>query len=178
MVTHESVQSSTIEGRNRRKIFPLNEIPALCSECIFTKGVFDILHSGHLSLFSYLESIKHRRSLVVGVTSDSATQRKKGPLRPINHQTLRLQQICNLSVVDFVFLHEEDNYVSAIEILSPSVYVKGMDTTTDFRGELNFAQDAEFVVLPTKSHFVRFCDDGLVSSTQIIARIVELHRGS
>jgi bifunctional ADP-heptose synthase (sugar kinase/adenylyltransferase) len=176
MVTFESVDSSSINSQNLKKFVPLLSLADERSMYIVTKGVFDILHAGHLSLFSYLSTIKDGHKLVVGISSDIATKRRKGCSRPINNELLRVQQICNLEVVDFVFLHTDHSFASAIDALKPAVYVKGMDTAGDFSPETIFSQNDELHFMPEGAHFIRFCDDGAMSTTQIISRVLEQYQ--
>lgn len=96
---------------------------------VFTNGVFDILHAGHVT---YLE---HARSLgtilVVGVNDDASVTRLKGPTRPVNTLDDRMTVLRALRSVDFVFPFSEDTPIELITALLPHVLVKGADYSRD-----------------------------------------------
>lgn len=145
--------------------------------CIYTKGVFDILHFGHLALFSYLEKLRteHNHLIVVGVTADAIVKMKKGKNRPINPECERLLQISLLPQVDYAYIHNETDYCSAIELFQPKIYVKGMDTAgLDKNEELLMAKNPEFKLMPKESRIIIFSDDGHISTSTIINRINNL----
>lgn len=92
---------------------------------VFTNGVFDILHYGHVR---YLESAKRLGDiLIVGLNSDSSTKRLKGKTRPVNHEKDRAYVLSSLKSVDIVCLFEEDTPIDLIEIVKPDFLVKGGD---------------------------------------------------
>ncbi len=92
---------------------------------VFTNGVFDILHAGHVK---YLEfSRKQGDLLVVGVNSDESVRRLKGPTRPINRLEDRLAVLAGLQAVDYVIAFNEDTPAALIDALLPDVLVKGAD---------------------------------------------------
>ena len=93
---------------------------------VFTNGVFDLLHPGHVEL---LESARAEgAALVVGVNSDASVRRLgKGADRPLAGQEARVRVLAGLSAVDCVVLFDEDTPQSLIEALSPDVLVKGAD---------------------------------------------------
>lgn len=96
---------------------------------VFTNGVFDILHAGHVM---YLEAARALGDvLVVGLNSDESVQRLKGPERPINSVTDRAQVLAGLRAVDHVVVFEDDTPRALIESLLPNVLVKGGDYTRD-----------------------------------------------
>jgi len=93
---------------------------------VFTNGVFDILHPGHVEL---LEAARREGSaLVVGVNSDGSVRRlQKGSERPINPQSARARVVAALAAVDCVVLFETDTPLDLIRQLTPDVLVKGAD---------------------------------------------------
>jgi rfaE bifunctional protein nucleotidyltransferase chain/domain len=93
---------------------------------VFTNGVFDLLHPGHVEL---LESARAEgAALVVGVNSDASVRRLgKGADRPLSGQEARARVVAGLSAVDCVVLFDEDTPQSLIEALAPDVLVKGAD---------------------------------------------------
>lgn len=91
----------------------------------FTSGVFDILHSGHVS---YLQTARNRVDLlIVGLNSDSSVKSNKGELRPICSQQERAEVLAGLSSVDHVFIFDELNNNRNVELIKPSVYIKAGD---------------------------------------------------
>jgi phosphoheptose isomerase len=93
---------------------------------VFTNGVFDILHRGHVR---YLEEARAEGvCLVVGVNSDASVRRLgKGADRPINSQEDRMAVLAGLAAVDFVTAFGQDTPLRLIESLAPDVLVKGGD---------------------------------------------------
>jgi rfaE bifunctional protein nucleotidyltransferase chain/domain len=91
----------------------------------FTSGVFDILHPGHVE---YLRAARELVDvLMVGVNSDMSVRANKGPARPINSERERSQVLAGLSSVDYVFVFDERNNNTNVELLRPDVYIKAGD---------------------------------------------------
>jgi D-beta-D-heptose 7-phosphate kinase / D-beta-D-heptose 1-phosphate adenosyltransferase len=96
---------------------------------VFTNGVFDLLHPGHIR---YLREAKSMGDvLVVALNSDASVQRIKGPNRPIIGQGERTRIMASLEMVDYVTVFEEDTPKEIIELLQPDVLVKGSDYKLD-----------------------------------------------
>jgi D-glycero-beta-D-manno-heptose 1-phosphate adenylyltransferase len=93
---------------------------------VFTNGVFDLLHPGHVEL---LEAARREGSaLIVGVNSDvSVRQLGKGRDRPLNGEAARARVLAGLAAVDCVVLFDEDTPLELIQQLAPEVLVKGAD---------------------------------------------------
>jgi D-glycero-beta-D-manno-heptose 1-phosphate adenylyltransferase len=93
---------------------------------VFTNGVFDVLHRGHVS---YLEAARALGgSLIVGLNTDvSAKRLGKGPDRPLNKQDDRAHVIAALASVDAVMFFDEDTPYQLIEKIHPDIIVKGGD---------------------------------------------------
>lgn len=92
---------------------------------VFTNGVFDILHRGHVE---YLAKARQMGDLlVVGLNSDASVRRIKGPARPVNPQEDRAAVLAALACVDRVVVFDEDTPLKLIELLLPDVLVKGAD---------------------------------------------------
>ena len=92
---------------------------------VFTNGVFDILHAGHVD---YLRKAKSFGDvLVVGVNRDASVRRLKGRGRPINNERDRAKLVSALRPVDFVVLFGEDTPEKLIRLVRPDVLVKGAD---------------------------------------------------
>lgn len=94
-------------------------------QIVFTNGVFDILHVGHVELLNKAKSFGD--VLVVGVNSDASVRRLKGPSRPINSQRDRCNLLLAFSMVDHVCVFEEDTPLELIQALRPDVLVKGSE---------------------------------------------------
>lgn len=92
---------------------------------VFTNGVFDILHPGHVQ---YLEKAKKKGDLlVIALNADSSVKQNKGPKRPINSLKQRQAVIAGLESVDYVTSFSEKTPLKIIETLRPHVLVKGGD---------------------------------------------------
>ncbi len=97
---------------------------------VFTNGVFDLLHPGHLAL---LESARAEGSaLIVGVNSDASVRRLgKGAERPLVPESARARMLAGFAAVDCVVLFDEDTPLELIRALEPDVLVKGADYTRE-----------------------------------------------
>ena len=96
---------------------------------VFTNGVFDLLHPGHVR---YLQQARALGDvLVVGVNSDDSVRRNKGPQRPITPASERAEILAALHHVDAVVVFEEDTPASIIEACHPDILVKGADWPAD-----------------------------------------------
>jgi D-beta-D-heptose 7-phosphate kinase/D-beta-D-heptose 1-phosphate adenosyltransferase len=96
---------------------------------VFTNGVFDLLHLGHVT---YLQDARKQGDLlVVGLNSDASVRRIKGPLKPLLPLEERAEMLLALSCVDYVTFFEEENPYNVIQILKPDVLVKGGDWAVD-----------------------------------------------
>lgn len=93
---------------------------------VFTNGVFDLLHPGHLAL---LEAARAEgAALVVGVNSDASVRRLgKGAERPLVPEGARMRMLAGFAAVDCVVAFEEDTPLALIRLLEPDVLVKGAD---------------------------------------------------
>jgi rfaE bifunctional protein nucleotidyltransferase chain/domain len=93
---------------------------------VFTNGVFDLLHVGHLRYLQYARNLGGL--LIVGVNSDSSVRRLgKGDNRPVTPEDERAEILSGLTCVDAVIVFDEDTPGDAIARLQPDVLVKGAD---------------------------------------------------
>lgn len=93
---------------------------------MFTNGVFDLLHEGHVSSLEAARALGD--VLVVGVNSDASVQRLgKGPGRPVVGATGRARVLAALAAVDRVVIFDEDTPYDLIAALKPDVLAKGAD---------------------------------------------------
>ena len=111
---------------------------------VWTNGVFDILHIGHLKLLRHAYSLGNR--LIVGINSDASVKRLKGDLRPINDQDTRKELLLELGFVDDVIIFDQDTPLEAMTKLEPDIIVKGGDYTFDTVVGNHLA---EVVIFPT-----------------------------
>lgn len=93
---------------------------------VFTNGVFDILHRGHVAYLQHARLLG--ASLWVGLNSDSSARRLgKGPDRPLNREQDRAFVLAGLESVDFITFFEEDTPLALLQEIKPDLYVKGGD---------------------------------------------------
>jgi D-glycero-beta-D-manno-heptose 1-phosphate adenylyltransferase len=97
---------------------------------VFTNGVFDLLHPGHVEL---LEAARREGdALIVGVNTDASVRRLgKGVDRPLAAEDARARVLAGLAAVDCVVLFDEDTPLELIRTLEPDVLVKGADYPRD-----------------------------------------------
>lgn len=114
---------------------------------VFTNGVFDILHAGHINLLRRAKALGD--VLVVGINSDASARRLKGPRRPVNREADRLALVSALDAVDYAVIFEEDTPAEVIRSLRPDVHVKGGDYQADTLPELDAVREvgAEIAIL-------------------------------
>jgi D-beta-D-heptose 7-phosphate kinase/D-beta-D-heptose 1-phosphate adenosyltransferase len=96
---------------------------------VFTNGVFDVLHPGHVRYLREARSFGD--ALIVGVNADDSVRRNKGPARPISPQFERAEVIGALEAVDAVVIFGEDTPAEIIRLVQPDVLVKGDDWPPD-----------------------------------------------
>ncbi|TET94077.1 MAG: D-glycero-beta-D-manno-heptose 1-phosphate adenylyltransferase [Candidatus Zixiibacteriota bacterium] len=92
---------------------------------VFTNGVFDILHRGHVEYLSKAKSFGH--VLIVGLNNDASVRRIKGGRHPIQKQKDRAIILLALEAVDYVVFFGEDTPEKLIHQIRPDVLVKGAD---------------------------------------------------
>lgn len=121
--------SSADSGNLLRKLLARSDLAAwaaLPRPMVFTNGVFDILHRGHVSYLVAARGLG--ASLVVGLNSDrSARGLGKGPDRPLNAELDRACVLGALDAVSAVVLFDEPTPVALLGKLQPDIYVKGGD---------------------------------------------------
>ena len=96
---------------------------------VFTNGVFDILHPGHVRYLATARS--HGDALIVAVNSDRSVRAIKGPERPVNPEAERAEVITALACVDAAVVFDEDTPHDVISAIQPDVLVKGADWAHD-----------------------------------------------
>lgn len=102
----------------------------LAGPVVFTNGVFDILHRGHVTYLARAKALG--ACLVVGVNSDASVRMLgKGDDRPINREEDRMALLAALESVDWVVRFEERTPIELIEAVRPDILVKGGDYDMD-----------------------------------------------
>jgi len=99
------------------------------SRVIYTNGVFDLLHRGHLTYLAQAADLGTH--LIIGINSDASVQRLKGKQRPIFDQDTRYLKLASLSFVDLIIPFVEDTPLLSIEKILPDILVKGGDYLPD-----------------------------------------------
>ena len=137
---------------------------------VFTNGVFDILHAGHVQFLRQAKALGGADGvLVVGINSDESARRMKGAGRPINNERDRMALVAALDAVDFVVLFDEDTPTELIRALRPSLHVKGGDYAGESLPEAEAVREGggQVVILPLA---------GAMSTSAVIERIASLTR--
>jgi rfaE bifunctional protein nucleotidyltransferase chain/domain len=96
---------------------------------VFTNGVFDLLHVGHLRYLQQARALGD--ALIVGINSDRSVRANKGPSRPVTPQDERAEILAALACVDAVVVFDEETPLALIALLQPDVLVKGADWATN-----------------------------------------------
>ncbi len=116
---------------------------------VFTNGVFDVLHAGHVRYLGEARALGDL--LIVGLNSDESVRRLgKGPNRPINPLEDRAAVLSALRAVDGVVAFEQDTPEDLIRALQPNIHVKGGDYTVESLPEskIVLGYGGEVVILP------------------------------
>lgn len=92
---------------------------------VFTNGVFDVLHVGHIRLLRFAKQQGSR--LIVGINSDQSTTALKGPGRPFNTEVNRKETLEAIRFVDKVIIFNEPTPLELIQSIDPDIVVKGGD---------------------------------------------------
>lgn len=136
-------------------------------EIVFTNGVFDILHAGHIDYLEKAAALGNR--LIIGVNDDDSVKRLKGETRPINVLASRMYILASLSCVDAVISFSEDTPLNLINALRPDILVKGGDYTqeTIVGAEEVISWGGCVEVIPFVEGF---------STSKLESKILDLHR--
>ena len=96
---------------------------------VFTNGVFDIIHRGHVEYLAASRALGD--ALIVGVNSDASVKRIKGPLRPVVGEEDRAYLVSQLKPVDAVCIFPQETPYELINAVVPDILVKGADWKVD-----------------------------------------------
>src|SRR5262245_62632966 len=105
------------------------ELRAAGKTIVFTNGVFDLLHPGHVRYLRHARSLGD--ALIVGINSDRSVRSNKGPGRPIMPELERVEVLESLRSVDATVVFDEPTPQALIAALEPDVLVKGADWAED-----------------------------------------------
>jgi D-beta-D-heptose 7-phosphate kinase/D-beta-D-heptose 1-phosphate adenosyltransferase len=121
---------------------------ALPGRVVFTNGVFDLLHPGHVDVLTGAR--REGDHLVVGINADASVRRLKGPERPVRNEAERAYVLAALACVDAVVVFEQDTPLELVRVLQPDVIVKGGDYTPDtiVGADVVRARGGRVVVIP------------------------------
>jgi len=137
------------EGRHNKRVAKLGDRKS--EKIIFTNGVFDILHTGHIELLRFAKSLGDR--LVVAINSDTSVRQLKGNNRPINNELNRKSVLESITNVDEVIIFD-GNLGDIRNKVSPDVVVKGGEWTSDeVRKRDNIPEHIEIRLFPVLKNY-------------------------
>lgn len=140
----EWLQTDFGEGRHIKRVEKLNQ---KSTGIVFTNGVFDILHTGHIELLNFAKSLGDK--LIVGINSDASVRQIKGKDRPINKQEDRKRILESLVAVDEVIIFDDTTANSLRETIRPDILVKGGEwTKEEVRKRDKVSEDTEIKIYP------------------------------
>jgi rfaE bifunctional protein nucleotidyltransferase chain/domain len=158
-ISHLWVTEKFGERRHVKRVERIAPDPR--GKVVFTNGIFDILHQGHLDLLAWARNLGDR--LVVGINSDASTRTLKGEGRPVNSQENRKAVLQALRFVDEVVIFDELKPTGLIDSLRPTIVVKGGEWLADqVREQDEIPADVEIKIFPLVKGY---------SSTNVIRRI-------
>ena len=125
-----------VEGDSASRVLTWAETEALVASAraegqriVFTNGVFDLLHPGHVR---YLQQARRLGdALIVGLNADDSVRRNKGSGRPITPEQERAEILAALDCVDAVVIFHEDTPADIVRLVQPDILVKGADWAAD-----------------------------------------------
>lgn len=129
---------------------------------VFTNGVFDLLHIGHITYLAKAAELGDK--LIIGLNADSSVKRIKGESRPVNDQNSRAAILAALFFVDAIVVFDEDTPIKLISTLLPDILVKGADYAVE-----NIVGAKEVIANGGEVKTINFVEG--YSSTSIIERI-------
>lgn len=125
-----SVKTTSSPTVSRQQVSALaDRIHERGGRVVFTNGVFDLLHPGHVRYLIDARALGD--ALIVAINSDRSVRANKGPSRPINPQHERAEIVAALRSVDAVTVFDEDTPQALIAAIQPDVLVKGADWDAD-----------------------------------------------
>jgi rfaE bifunctional protein nucleotidyltransferase chain/domain len=147
------------ERRHVRRVERIAPDPR--GKVVFTNGIFDILHQGHIELLKWSRNLGDR--LVIGINSDASARAIKGEGRPVNTQENRKAVLQSLRFVDEVLIFDELKPTDLISTLQPAIVVKGGEwLAEEVRNQDEIPEDVEVKIFPLVKGY---------SSTNVIRKI-------
>lgn len=140
---------------------------------VFTAGSWDLIHAGQCR---YLEKAKAEGDvLVVGVSSNEAIKKVKGPNKPILDEKIRAEMLTYLRCVDFVTILPEPSCTPSLGLLRPDVYITVKEDWTE-----NYKESKEYKTVIKYGGEVKVVDrqSTAISTTKIVQRAIGGHLGS
>jgi D-glycero-beta-D-manno-heptose 1-phosphate adenylyltransferase len=123
---HHFTASASLSSKVAARVSLAAALAALPRPVVFTNGVFDVLHRGHVTYLAAARDLG--ASLVLGLNSDaSARLLGKGPDRPLNAEADRALVLAGLEAVSLVTLFDESTPLELLKLIKPDLYVKGGD---------------------------------------------------
>ena len=160
-ISHKWLTEKFGERRHVRRVERIAPDPR--GKVVFTNGIFDILHQGHLDQLKWSRTLGDH--LVVCINSDASVRALKGEGRPVSSQENRKAVLQALRFVDEVVVFDELKPTELIDLLHPSIVVKGGEWLADeVRAQDEIPDDIEIKIFPIVKGY---------SSTNIISRIKE-----
>ena len=139
---------------------------------MFTAGSWDLIHAGQCR---YLEKSRAEGDvLVVGVSSNEAIKRVKGPNKPILDEKIRAEMLTFLRSVDFVTILPEPSCAPSLGLLQPDVFITVKEDRTD-----NYKESKEYKIVARYGGEVQVVDrqSTAISTTKIVQRAIGGHLG-
>jgi D-glycero-beta-D-manno-heptose 1-phosphate adenylyltransferase len=139
---------------------------------VFTAGAWDMLHVGQAR---YLAEAKEEGDiLIVGVSSNNAIRKVKGPERPILDEKVRAEMLLHLKSVDYVTVIPEPSCQPVLGLLKPDVYVTVREDWNE-----NYKESKEYKTVIKNGGRVKIVDrqSPYISTTKIMERVVSSHLG-
>jgi ribose 5-phosphate isomerase B len=152
------------EKRHVRRVEKLHKQDK--SKIVFTNGVFDIIHTGHIELLNFAKSLGGK--LVIALDSDNRVRKLKGINRPVNNQQDRKKVLESLNSVDevIIFGDDDDELNTLRDKVSPNIIVKGGEwTELELRQRDQIPDNISIKIYPIKLNY---------STTNVIRKIKEL----
>jgi rfaE bifunctional protein nucleotidyltransferase chain/domain len=120
-------------------------------EVVFTNGVFDLIHPGHVDVLDGAR--REGAALIVGVNSDESVRRLKGPTRPVRNERERAQVLAAFECVDAVVVFDQDTPLELVRAVQPDVIVKGGDYNPDtiVGADIVRARGGRVIVVPLQA---------------------------
>ena len=172
MTKDKSFRAAETKVLDRARVGEVSEAAKASGKTVvFTNGCFDILHIGHVR---YLQDARALGDiLVVGLNSDDSVKRLKGPERPVVSELERAEILAALECVDYLSIFPEDTPIELLEVVRPSIHVKGGDYKVE-----DLAEAPTVIKHGGRVEIVTFTSTETQgqSTSNIIGRIVETHR--